>query len=409
MDFIELINNSHIFIQIASYRDPELLSTIKDCIEKAKYPDLLTFGICWQHSEDDAWDNLDEFKNDKRFTIMDVKWNESKGTCWARHHIQNMWKGEEYTLQLDSHHRFIKNWDEELINIFKSVDSKKPILTSYGGPYDPNVKELTNHPPYKMTGKFEGDIILFFPESIPDYEKLTSPIPARFISGHYYFTYGIHCLECKYDPELYFTGEEIALSVRSFTNGYDLFHPHKTIIWHEYTRKGRTKHWDDFNDKNIKQIEKKWYEYDVTSKNRVRKLLNQLTDDKINLGKYVLGNIRTLEDYEIYSGINFKRSLLHPKTISGLNPPVNDKNFDWVNNFYREYTYNIDIPIYKNIQFIYLGFKSNTDKEIYRIDITNNLQQKIEVSFKSYDNPYKYILWPYYVNSGWGEKTEIFI
>ena len=37
-----------IFIQIASYRDPQLVPTIKDCIEKAKNPKnlvLITFGI----------------------------------------------------------------------------------------------------------------------------------------------------------------------------------------------------------------------------------------------------------------------------------------------------------------------------------------------------------------------------
>jgi len=38
-----------IFIQIASYRDPQLLPTLKDCIEKAKYPKNLRFGIAWQH------------------------------------------------------------------------------------------------------------------------------------------------------------------------------------------------------------------------------------------------------------------------------------------------------------------------------------------------------------------------
>jgi hypothetical protein len=51
------MQNDKIFVQIASYRDPELLPTIKECISKAKYPERLTFGICWQHSEDDEWDN----------------------------------------------------------------------------------------------------------------------------------------------------------------------------------------------------------------------------------------------------------------------------------------------------------------------------------------------------------------
>jgi hypothetical protein len=52
-----------IFIQIASYRDPELLPTLKSCIENAKWPKNLRFCIAWQHSEEDEWDKLDKYKN----------------------------------------------------------------------------------------------------------------------------------------------------------------------------------------------------------------------------------------------------------------------------------------------------------------------------------------------------------
>jgi hypothetical protein len=90
----------------------------KTCMKKAKYPELLTFGICWQHAKEDIWDNLDEFKNRPQFTIMDVPWTESKGLGWARSNIQKMWKGETFTLQLDSHHRFDEYWDEQLIEMF---------------------------------------------------------------------------------------------------------------------------------------------------------------------------------------------------------------------------------------------------------------------------------------------------
>lgn len=42
-----------IFVQIASYRDPQLIKTIDDCIAKAKYPEQLNFGVCWQFGDDD--------------------------------------------------------------------------------------------------------------------------------------------------------------------------------------------------------------------------------------------------------------------------------------------------------------------------------------------------------------------
>ena len=107
--------NAKIFIQIASYRDPQLTPTLKNCIENAKYPKNLVFSIAWQHSKDDEWDNLDEYKNDPRFKIIDIDYKLSKGACWARNMLQQQYDGEKYTLQLDSHHRFTPNWVVELI------------------------------------------------------------------------------------------------------------------------------------------------------------------------------------------------------------------------------------------------------------------------------------------------------
>ena len=51
-----------IFIQIAAYRDPQLLPTIKDCLEKAKYPKNLRFGIALQQNEKDEWESIANHK-----------------------------------------------------------------------------------------------------------------------------------------------------------------------------------------------------------------------------------------------------------------------------------------------------------------------------------------------------------
>lgn len=317
-----------IFVQIASYRDPQLVPTIEDCIAKAKYPERLTFGICWQHSADDVWDNLDKYKNLDNFRIIDVKWNESNGLCWARSEIQKLYDGEPYTLQIDSHHRFIQDWDEQMINMLIQTESDKPILTSYAGMYNPVTNTLLNTEPYKMVAdKFtESGTILFYPHRIDNYEELTKPIPARFVSGHFFFTIGQHCLEYKYDSNIYFAGDEISLSIRSYTLGYDLFHPHKTLIWHEYTREGRTKHWTDFNIANVNAglVKSQWWEMDVKSKQRLRQMLQE-EDNGIDIGIYGLGNVRTHTDYEYYAGIDFKNRTLSAETKNGSNPIIKNK------------------------------------------------------------------------------------
>ena len=83
-----------IFVQIASFRDSQLLPTLHDMIDKADEPENLRICICWQHSEEDYWDHLMEFEGDDRFTIIDVDAKDSKGVCWARNLIQQEYDDE---------------------------------------------------------------------------------------------------------------------------------------------------------------------------------------------------------------------------------------------------------------------------------------------------------------------------
>ena len=52
-----------IFVQIASYRDPELEKTVEDMIKNAKRPKNLRIGICRQYHPDDKFDTLDKWRD----------------------------------------------------------------------------------------------------------------------------------------------------------------------------------------------------------------------------------------------------------------------------------------------------------------------------------------------------------
>ena len=419
-----------IFVQIASYRDPELIPTIKDCIAKAKYPERLTFGICWQHSTEDEWDNLDEFKDNPSFTIMDVPWNESKGLCWARHHIQKMWKGEKYTMQLDSHHRFLQDWDEVLIEMMDMTGSPKPIITAYAGMYNPKENKFLNEEPYHMVpDKFTpGGTILFYPQAIPNWQELKKPIPARFVSGHFFFTLGIHCEEYKYDPNIYFAGDEISLSIRSYTLGYDLFHPHYTVVWHEYTREGRTKHWTDFNNetKGAGLVEKPWWEMDNESKRRLRHMLQE-EDNEIDLGEYGLGSFRSHYSYQNYAGIYFRTKKLHPDAKAGKFPPTlqDGDSMTWAFDQVIDHKISLDWtsrwPELKSqtrctctFDFLYLGVESQDGEVLFRQDLTdpeflNGTNTTYIADFSSVKAPYKFVVWPHQRDKDWLERIDIML
>jgi hypothetical protein len=287
------------------------------------------------------------------------------------------------------------------------VDSEKPIITSYAGMYRPSDNQLLNIEPYMMVASnfTPGGTILFRPHAIPNWQTLEKPIPARFVSGHFFFTIGKHCEEYKYDPNIYFAGDEISLSIRSYTLGYDLFHPHKTVVWHEYTREGRTKHWTDFNqeNKNNGVVEKQWWEMDNESKRRLRHMLQE-EDNNIDLTIYGLGNVRTHKDYEDYTGINFKNRKLHPETIKGTNPPVND-NTDWYKKVEKTYNLNLYIPFTDDFKFIYIGIEDELGNVIHRHDLYK-YQEYLKIDIKTTEKPHKWVYWVNNKNGEWVNRID---
>jgi hypothetical protein len=118
----------------------------------------------------------------------------------------------------------------------------------------------------------EDGSVSVLPAIMYNWKEINEPIPAHFYSAHFCFASGEFCLEVPHDPDLYFHGEEISITLRAYTKGYDLFHPHRIIVWHEYTRKNRVKHWDDFNNENRDQgkCEKAWWQLDMDSKEKIK-------------------------------------------------------------------------------------------------------------------------------------------
>ena len=110
--------------------------------------------------------------------------------------------------------------------------------------------------------------------------------------------------ELPFDPDLpyLFVGEEILHSIRFFTNGWDIFTPSENIIFHEYTRKDKPKIWTDNP-----------YYSDMTAFNKVKHYLGlDKSDDQkgiqtskyINLDKYGLGKVRTIQEFYDFAGID---------------------------------------------------------------------------------------------------------
>lgn len=414
------MKKNKIFISLASYRDPELIPTIEDCIANAKNPRNLVFGISRQFHPDDKFDDLSKYKKRKSFKIIETPWSKSLGVCHARHHIQKLYDGEEYYFQLDSHHRFVKDWDVKLKTTLKSLvedGSEKPILSSYLPSYEPEVKgeNRLNDVWRTYIDRFmpEGPIFIF-PESIKDWENVNKPEKARFLSGHFIFSFGDFVTNVPYDPKLYFHGEESSLAVRAYTHGYDLFHLHQPWVWHHYTRQGKARHWDDVA---------KWQELNNNSFKRYRELLGMDGIKRKSIAKYGLGKQRTLADYEKYSGIRFKDRKVQQATIDRKPPPVPFKNKkDYESNFVSQFKYCIDVhkPTFTEDDYDVwvIAFKDKNGKEMVRLDADEKEVKSLLHSnpkddfvrlwrqFETSELPHSWLIWPHSKSKDWMNIIE---
>jgi hypothetical protein len=299
-----------IFISIAAFCDPYLEHTVTDAIAKAKKPERLVFGVVDQHPENRR-QSLKELTPHSGLRYTNLHPVESRGVCWARSIAFSLYQDEPYLLQIDSHMLFEQDWDNLLIEQLEQLRLRhpKPILTTY--PYgfefeedkavvkiavsDKTTLVLRPHPDTPLGAEYPT--LRFRAEHV----FLREPVLGSHIAGGFIFTLGRFVDEVPYDPHLYFHGEEQNLAIRAYTHGWDMFHPPKIPLYHLYktpNTEHKNHHWHPDWEK---ERDFQW----ITLKNASDQRLADLLYHRKNLGRYGLGNARSLEDFAYLSGIDY--------------------------------------------------------------------------------------------------------
>ncbi len=303
-------NDETILIEIAAYCDPELLNTINSALIQADNPERLHFSICYQSDNLDDYNKLKEIKNCK---VKYLKESEARGSVYARYLCQQMITDEKYIYQIDAHMRFVKHWDTKIIEQLKSINDDKAILSVYPPycteemmklPLDDNLYDTPCDGGVMYTDGFRDKSTYFLHcNSIPikndDYRAYKRN---AFIAAGNFFTYSAAHKEVIHDKEMYFYGDELPMSIRLFTHGWNVYNPGETYIYHQYERKGQK--FPPVTDAML--IENK----------RLMALLN-IEGTSSQLEDFGLGTVRTLKEYEEFAGINFKDRLIYMNAETG--------------------------------------------------------------------------------------------
>jgi hypothetical protein len=294
-----------IFISIASYRDPELQWTIKSAIENANNPDNLYFGVVNQGVDSELFD----IHSTKNMSLIKMHPKEAKGAGFARAKAMELYSGQEYFLQIDSHTRFAPGWDLiciDQLNRAKNISGHSRVLLSYfpapfepernGGMFlvknNPKIKDYPTRQKILLNKRKQWTAERFeFDSKLKENPELSETV-----LGGFMFSDGSIVNEVPYDPEISFFGEEICFAMRSWTRGWDIYSPSKNIVYHFYSRGGYSKIWKDRNLRGIS-----WKEIEEISYSKQKRVLCGEEE-----GVFGAGNIRTLAEYEIFTNTNFK-------------------------------------------------------------------------------------------------------
>jgi hypothetical protein len=231
-----------IFISIPCLRDTEIYKTIDDIFSKAKDPSRVYVGLFYQYaSEEEKRYVANQFLPNKniRLALEDVQ--NSIGINKGRNGAKSLYRGEDYFLQIDSHTKFEKRWDSNLIDCFNDaieyVGSDKVILTSYLNEYyytkgikvKRSLRKKTTKPTYNYM--VNEDLVLDF---LPRWKNLTPDtnepfLPARKFAANFTFTYGKYEKDLSLNEKTIFWSEEYLKSIDLLSLGYALVYPNREV------------------------------------------------------------------------------------------------------------------------------------------------------------------------------------
>ena len=273
-------DDKSIFVSLGTYRDPYCPMTLKSLYDKAAHPERLFVGLLQQNCfekkcrtgvlvggkvEDMSTDMNCFFEfckspegvrsnacNDGRVRLFNVNESESLGPYMARYLGAKFYRGEQYYLQIDSHSEFVNSWDDKLIKMMNDADAHKPVISTYPPDSGHNWRDTIG---FRMCDSefakalIEWQIIRLgssmpFDSSIPK-----TPRYAPFVAAGFFFCSGNFLHEVPFDPLLpwIFMGEEISMSARLWTAGYDIFSPTINVLNHYYVRRHYPKFWESVN------------------------------------------------------------------------------------------------------------------------------------------------------------------
>ena len=290
-----------IFVSIASFLDKDIIETIKSCLNKAKYPNNITIGICLQYDFKDNF--LSDYENNPNIKFKNIHYSKAQGPTYARYLITQLIEDEDFFLQIDAHTRFYDNWDELAIKCYKECNDGRAIITNFPISFV-SMNKADTYPLNKTSKQWEelsyNKIWQGFGMKSVKVFNPVKPERTYVISAALVFGPTKFLKEVPYDPLIlygYHKLEQVFYSARLYTSGWNLYCPTKHILSTYYGSKDK---YDSLGNVikcplNGTIANQSWYRalyhYGLKTIEDIR------VDFRKDIEKYGFGFERSIEDY----------------------------------------------------------------------------------------------------------------
>mmetsp|Transcript_7382 Transcript_7382/g.11810 ORF Transcript_7382/g.11810 Transcript_7382/m.11810 type:complete len:474 (-) Transcript_7382:809-2230(-) len=316
-------NTSTIIVLVSALRETRLPKTLQSAFDNAAHPDRVRFAVIQQNTEQDDdciealckargkplerngetqdYTNPNNCVEFDKVRVLRMHAKEAKGPVYARGLQETLIQDEDFCMQIDAHTVFKRDWDVLMSQQWGATENEFAVLTTYPTNYKDLYKNSNKH--WEMPHICGADMSrsgAISNKQAGAVANLDRPLIGGFWAAGLSFS-RCHAEErAPNDPNLkqVFSGEEYSRGARLWTHGYDFYSITRPIIGVYYgSEKGGKGSW------------KHNHAEQEASMARIRTLLKFPDSDQSEealrkLGRYGLGDQRSLEQYAEFSGVN---------------------------------------------------------------------------------------------------------
>mmetsp|Transcript_25056 Transcript_25056/g.52877 ORF Transcript_25056/g.52877 Transcript_25056/m.52877 type:complete len:198 (-) Transcript_25056:91-684(-) len=179
------------------------------------------------------------------------------GPSMARYYASKLWGGENYFAQIDAHLRFATDWDAKYVAELRATSNYPRSLLSTYPPGFGQIRFVPKHMNINVSAITDATPVIESPgcrlckcttprgEAHPiahiqqgrNYDgNETRPTQVPFLGAGLVVAHADFLRDVPYDPYLPWTfmGEELLLSMRAWTHGWNIYAPRKNLVVHHY-------------------------------------------------------------------------------------------------------------------------------------------------------------------------------